>query len=53
MEHEDPSRETLRALADEGNEAALERLAALADERDDVEELNELLDEGSERAGNS
>src|SRR5437763_16383703 len=43
--------ETLRALADEGNETALDRLADLADARGDVEELGELLDEGSERAG--
>jgi hypothetical protein len=45
-------RETLRALADEGNEKALDRLADLADERGDVEELNDLLDEGCMRAGN-
>ncbi|WP_173091517.1 hypothetical protein [Actinomadura verrucosospora] len=44
-------RNTLRALADEGNEQALDRLADLADARGDMEELNELLDEGSERAG--
>ena len=44
-------RETLRALADEGNEKALDRLADLADARDDVDELSDLLDEGSEYAG--
>jgi hypothetical protein len=44
-------RQTLRALADEGNEKALDRLADLADERGDLDELNELLDEGCERAG--
>ena len=44
-------RETLRALADEGNEKALDRLADLADERGDLDELSELLDEGSEHAG--
>ena len=43
--------DTLRALADEGNEKAMDRLADLADERGDVEALNELLDEGNERAG--
>lgn len=46
-----PDRETLRALADEGNEMALDRLADLADARDDVEELSELLDEGCLHAG--
>ena len=46
-----PDRETLRALADEGNETALERLADLADARGDLDELSELLDEGSSRAG--
>lgn len=40
-------RETLRALADEGNETALDRLADLADTAGDLEELSELLDEGS------
>lgn len=45
------SREVLRALADEGNERALDRLADLADAADNVEELNELLDEGSDHAG--
>jgi hypothetical protein len=44
-------RETLRALADEGNEKALDRLADLADARGDLEELSDLLDEGSEHAG--
>lgn len=45
------NRETLRALADEGNETALDRLADLADGRSDVGELGELLDEGCMRAG--
>jgi hypothetical protein len=44
-------RETLRALADDGNEKALDRLADLADERGDLVELSELLDEGCLRAG--
>ena len=44
-------RDTLRALADEGNERALDRLADLADQRGDLEELNDLLDEGCMRAG--
>ena len=44
-------RETLRALADEGDETALDRLADLADARGDPEELGDLLDEGSARAG--
>ena len=43
--------DTLRALADEGNEKAMDRLADLADERGDVDALNELLDEGNEQAG--
>ena len=43
--------ETLRALADEGNEKALDRLADLADERGDLDELSDLLDEGCLRAG--
>ena len=47
----DLDRETLRALADEGNEKALDRLADLADVRGDLEELSDLLDEGSEHAG--
>lgn len=37
-------RQTLRELADEGNETALDRLA-------DLGELSELLDEGSMHAG--
>jgi len=44
-------RDTLRALADEGNEKALDRLADLADQRGDLEEMSELLDEGCKRAG--
>ncbi|MCG3756430.1 MULTISPECIES: hypothetical protein [unclassified Amycolatopsis] len=40
--------DTLRALADEGNETALDRLADLADRRGD---LAEPLDEGNEHAG--
>lgn len=44
-------RDTLRTLADDGNELALDRLADLADQREDFEELNDLLDEGSPRAG--
>lgn len=44
-------RDTLRALADEGNDLALDRLADLAEQRGDLEELNELLDEGCLRAG--
>jgi hypothetical protein len=44
-------RDTLRALADEGNELALDRLADLADQRADLEELSELLDEGCMHAG--
>ncbi len=44
-------REALRELADAGNEAALDRLADLADERGDVDELSGLLDEGNARAG--
>jgi hypothetical protein len=39
-------RDTLRAWADEGNEQALDRLADLANDTGDVEELNDLLDEG-------
>ena len=42
-------RDTLRALADEGNEKALDRLADLADQREDLEELSDLLDEGCMR----
>ena len=48
---ESADRDVLRALADEGNERALDRLADLADARDDLDELNELLDEGSIHAG--
>jgi hypothetical protein len=44
-------RETLRDLADEGNETALDRLAELADAEGDIEALSEMLDEGSMRAG--
>lgn len=44
-------RQTLRALADDGNEKALDRLADLADAREDLGELSELLDEGCARAG--
>ncbi|SDW51049.1 hypothetical protein SAMN05421504_101782 [Amycolatopsis xylanica] len=45
------TRETLRALADEGNETALDRLADLADAHGEVGELSELLDEGCMHAG--
>ena len=44
-------RETLRALADEGNQLAMDRLADLADQRGDLVELSDLLDEGCMRAG--
>lgn len=44
-------RDTLRELADEGNETALDRLADLADAAGDLGELSELLDEGSTHAG--
>ncbi|WP_329462180.1 hypothetical protein [Streptomyces sp. NBC_01431] len=44
-------RDTLRELADEGNETALDRLADLADAAGDLGELSELLDEGSLHAG--
>ncbi|GGK22063.1 hypothetical protein GCM10011583_62560 [Streptomyces camponoticapitis] len=44
-------RETLRELADAGNETASDRLADLADAAGDLVELGELLDEGSTRAG--
>jgi hypothetical protein len=44
-------RQTLRDLADGGNETALDRLADLADKEGDLEELSELLDEGCMRAG--
>ncbi|MBA3906438.1 MAG: hypothetical protein H0X35_07110 [Pseudonocardiales bacterium] len=46
-----PDWETLRALADEGNEKALDRLADLAEQRGDLEALRDLLDEGSMHAG--
>jgi hypothetical protein len=51
MENTNIDRETLRALADEGNETALDRLADLADEAGDLGELSELLDEGCMHAG--
>ncbi|MER5760592.1 hypothetical protein [Streptomyces sp. NPDC002082] len=44
-------RETLRELADEGNETALDRLADIADAAGDLGELSELLDEGCMHAG--
>ncbi|MEU5403920.1 hypothetical protein ABZ348_32090 [Streptomyces sp. NPDC005963] len=44
-------RETLRELADEGNETALDQLADLANAASDLGELSALLDEGSMRAG--
>lgn len=47
----DPDRATLRGLADDGDERALDRLADLAEERDDVAELDALLGEGCLRAG--
>ncbi len=54
-QHQEPigeaDRDALRDLADAGNEAALDRLADLAQARGDVDELHELLDEGCERAG--
>jgi phage tail tape-measure protein len=43
--------DALRDLADNGNESALDRLADLAEERDDIAELEELLGEGCELAG--
>ncbi|HVI69236.1 MAG TPA: hypothetical protein VM581_02150 [Magnetospirillaceae bacterium] len=43
--------ETLRALADEGNETAQDRLADLYNANDNLEKLSELLDEGNEHAG--
>ena len=43
--------DSLRKLAEAGNEKALDRLADLAHARNDTGELNELLDEGSELAG--
>lgn len=51
MTNMNADRETLRELADEGNETALDRLADLADAAGDVVELSELLDEGSMHAG--
>jgi hypothetical protein len=51
MTNMNADRETLRALADEGNEMALDRLADLGDQREDLAELNDLLDEGCVRAG--
>lgn len=43
--------ETLRELAEEGNETAQKRLADIYEARGDVEALSDLLDEGSEYAG--
>lgn len=57
LAHTDPmsdtefDEDTLRALAEEGNTTALDRLAELLDARGDVDGLSELLDEGSTRAG--
>jgi hypothetical protein len=51
MTNIDADRDTLRALADEGNQKALDRLADLADQRGELEELSDLLDEGCMRAG--
>ncbi|MGW6461107.1 hypothetical protein ACWF94_35145 [Streptomyces sp. NPDC055078] len=51
MTNTNVDRETLRELADEGNETALDRLADLADAAGGLVELRELLDEGSMRAG--
>ncbi|MCX4671191.1 hypothetical protein OG453_31690 [Streptomyces sp. NBC_01381] len=51
MENTNVDRETLRELADGGNETALDRLADLADAAGDLGELSELLDEGSMHAG--
>jgi len=51
MTNPTPDRETLRALADDGNERALDRLADLLDADGDLDALGELLDEGSDRAG--
>lgn len=42
--------QTLRCLAEDGNEEAANRLAELAAERGDVEELRPLVDEGNEVA---
>ncbi len=44
-------RQVLRAVADQGDEVALDRLVDLADGRGDLDELAELLDEGSTHAG--
>jgi len=41
-----------RRLVDEGNDVAANRLAELAAERVDVEELSRLVDEGNEVAAN-
>ena len=51
MSKNNADRDTLRALADGGNELALDRLADLADQREDLQELSDLLDEGCLRAG--
>ena len=51
MENYEPDRETLRALADDGNEKALGQRAELANADADVEGLWDLLNEGSLRAG--
>ncbi|MEV0411702.1 hypothetical protein AB0I68_13105 [Streptomyces sp. NPDC050448] len=51
MENTNIDRETLRELADEGNETALDRLAEVADTAGDLGELSEPLDERSMRAG--
>jgi hypothetical protein len=40
----------LRRLADDGNEDAADRLAELAAERGDLEQLQRLVDEGNESA---
>jgi hypothetical protein len=44
-------RDALRELAEAGNELAMDRLADLAEQRGDLAELSELLDEGNTRAG--
>jgi hypothetical protein len=44
-------RHTLRALADDGNEKALDRLADLAGADGDLVELESLLNKGSEHTG--
>ncbi|WP_435532573.1 hypothetical protein [Streptomyces violaceusniger] len=51
MTHLNVDRESLRELADQGNETALDRLADLAEAAGDLDELSELLDEGSMHAG--